>query len=224
MILTGVLANVVALNYCYDVPVKLASTHLLLFAVALLAPDARWLARALSSGEGVERRSSVPLFEEPRRALAARIGGALFAAYVVVNGVIGGRSATASMAEAARSSPVAGLYRVERYEDVPTEAPSSELDHGPWIRAAAGASSFGVLFADGTFRRYWARLDAPSGALVLSRRDLDGVIALRWERVDSGHLVLQGDRFTVRLVAEDPAETVLLGRGFHWVSEYTFNR
>src|SRR5580698_6849106 len=35
----AVMANIVALNFCYDVPVKLYSTHLLLLAVYLLLPD-----------------------------------------------------------------------------------------------------------------------------------------------------------------------------------------
>jgi len=217
LLLTGVLANVAALNYCYDVPVKLASTHLLLFAIALLAPDARRLA---------EPRAPAPPFSAPRWALTAGFAGALFAAYHLVNGVAGGFSAAAWMSEAQRSSPIAGHYLVERYEATPSasNAPPSELDRGPWIRAAAGASSLGVLFADGTFRRYWVRLDAQAGTVVLSRRDLDVAIPLRWERVDAGHLVLRGDRFTVRLAAAEPTPSVLLDRGFHWVSEYTFNR
>ncbi len=36
-----VLGNVVALNYCYDVPVKLFSSHLLVLAIFILAPDLR---------------------------------------------------------------------------------------------------------------------------------------------------------------------------------------
>jgi hypothetical protein len=38
-----VLANIVALTFCYDVPVKLYSSHLLLMAVFLVAPDLRRL-------------------------------------------------------------------------------------------------------------------------------------------------------------------------------------
>jgi hypothetical protein len=39
----GVMTNVVMLNYCYDVPVKQYSTHLLLMAVLILVPDVRRL-------------------------------------------------------------------------------------------------------------------------------------------------------------------------------------
>jgi uncharacterized membrane protein YphA (DoxX/SURF4 family) len=40
----GVLGQIVALNFCYDVPVKLFSSHLLAMAVFLVLPDARRLA------------------------------------------------------------------------------------------------------------------------------------------------------------------------------------
>ena len=40
----GVLSNVVALNFSYDVPVKLYSSHLLAMAIFVLLPEARRLA------------------------------------------------------------------------------------------------------------------------------------------------------------------------------------
>jgi hypothetical protein len=43
----GVLLNVVMLNVCYDVPVKLYSTNLLLMAIFLATPDVRRLTRVL---------------------------------------------------------------------------------------------------------------------------------------------------------------------------------
>jgi uncharacterized membrane protein YphA (DoxX/SURF4 family) len=52
------LANVVALNFCYDVPVKLYSTNLLMMCVFLLAPDLRRLVDVL-----VRNRASAPAGE-----------------------------------------------------------------------------------------------------------------------------------------------------------------
>ena len=50
----GVLTNVVMLNFCYDVPVKLFSAHLLAMAVFLVLPDLRRLADLLVFNRGVE--------------------------------------------------------------------------------------------------------------------------------------------------------------------------
>src|SRR5437899_11151387 len=43
LVAAGVMAHVVALNFCYDVPVKLFSSHLLALALWLMIPDARRL-------------------------------------------------------------------------------------------------------------------------------------------------------------------------------------
>src|SRR5262249_34050070 len=43
----GALLNIVLLNFCYDVPVKLYSTNLLLMCIYLLAPDMRRLINVL---------------------------------------------------------------------------------------------------------------------------------------------------------------------------------
>ncbi len=43
MVAVGVMTNVLMLNYCYDVPVKIYSTHLVVMALLILMPDARRL-------------------------------------------------------------------------------------------------------------------------------------------------------------------------------------
>jgi len=43
VVAVAVMTNVVMLNYCYDVPVKIYSTHLTLMGLLILAPDARRL-------------------------------------------------------------------------------------------------------------------------------------------------------------------------------------
>jgi len=45
LVLIPVMVNVVAMNFCYDVPVKVYSTHLLAAAVVIVLPDAGRLAR-----------------------------------------------------------------------------------------------------------------------------------------------------------------------------------
>lgn len=45
LVTLGVMTNIVMLNYCYDVPVKLYSTHLLAMAALIAVPDVRRLLR-----------------------------------------------------------------------------------------------------------------------------------------------------------------------------------
>jgi hypothetical protein len=43
----GTMTNVMLLNYCYDVPVKIYSTHLVMMSIMIILPDARRLANVL---------------------------------------------------------------------------------------------------------------------------------------------------------------------------------
>ena len=57
----GVMVHVAALNYCYDVPVKLLSTHLVLTAAFLMVPDLPWLTRVFLLGQRATPRGVAPL-------------------------------------------------------------------------------------------------------------------------------------------------------------------
>ena len=58
----AVLSNVVMLNFSYDVPVKLYSSHLLAMAVFLAAPEARRLANVFLFNRATEPAETRPLF------------------------------------------------------------------------------------------------------------------------------------------------------------------
>src|SRR5262249_42535112 len=57
----GVMAHVVALNFCFDVPVKLFSSHLVLMSVFLVAPDLPWLTKVFLLGRSEAPRGYTPL-------------------------------------------------------------------------------------------------------------------------------------------------------------------
>jgi hypothetical protein len=61
----GVMAHVAALNFCYDVPVKLFSSHLLLMSLFLMAPDLPWLLRVFVLGRREAPRGYTPLVGRP---------------------------------------------------------------------------------------------------------------------------------------------------------------
>jgi uncharacterized membrane protein YphA (DoxX/SURF4 family) len=60
----GVMVHVAALNFCYDVPVKLFSCHLVLMSVFLMAPDLPWLTRVLVLGQPVAARGYTSLVRQ----------------------------------------------------------------------------------------------------------------------------------------------------------------
>src|ERR1044071_9511518 len=79
----GVLSNVVALNFSYDVPVKLYSMHLLAMAIFLLLPDLRRLANFFILNRPAECVREQPLFRRTAWHRGALVVASLFVIAVV---------------------------------------------------------------------------------------------------------------------------------------------
>ncbi len=58
----GVMTNVVMLNFCYDVPVKLFSTHLLIASFVVLVPDLSRISKMFLTHSSLERAELRPPF------------------------------------------------------------------------------------------------------------------------------------------------------------------
>jgi hypothetical protein len=63
----GVMTNVVMLNYCYDVPVKIYSTHLLVMGVLILVPDAWRLLAMLMWNRNPTHAGTASIWSATRR-------------------------------------------------------------------------------------------------------------------------------------------------------------
>jgi hypothetical protein len=194
----AIMGHVLVLNLCYDVPVKIFSGMLLLVALYLIAPDAKRLAALLFAG--------------PERAAAWKIG---------IRTVLVLTFVAFSFYEAREFSKI-------RY--------AQSEHYGIWsVDANTGAQanwqhvvfdykdSVAIHFADDTHMRY--RIFGNQ----LKRRD-DPKFAAPWsmERVDANTLTvattLDGKTIHATLHKDPPREFPLTSRGFHWISEYPFNR
>lgn len=155
VVLIPVMVNVVAMNFFYDVPVKIYSTHLLLAAIVLVVPDAGRLTRALLG-------SAVPAaddrrFVEPVRRWALLAGksavlGAMALALWAESAAEGPWDDEAAAAASALLPPD-GSYRVI---GSPVEgSPSGSESPAPWrIVTFAHGQLVSVRLADGSRRRY----------------------------------------------------------------------
>ncbi|MFK7738800.1 MAG: hypothetical protein AB8H80_00650 [Planctomycetota bacterium] len=62
LVAVGVMVNVAMLNYCYDVPVKLYSTHLMVMGMLVLIPDAGRLLALFVTNRSIERFETVSIW------------------------------------------------------------------------------------------------------------------------------------------------------------------
>jgi hypothetical protein len=130
----GVMANVAALNFCYDVPVKLFSSHLLLMCVFLMTPDLPWLVRVFLLGRREAPRGYMPLVRRPW------LNRVLFVVRtVIVVAFLGvtfhdNYENSKSYGLRAPEPPLFGLWEVEEFALDGKDRPSLTTDAGRWQR------------------------------------------------------------------------------------------
>ena len=221
----GVMANVAALNFFYDIPVKLFSSHLLLVAVVLAALDGRRLVGVFVLGEAVPPRTTVPvLAERPRLRLGLKIG---YIAVVVLTLVLYQLSARDYFPTPA----IHGVYAVaeDRVEcgDSIECGPSDSVPIRQVVFGGYGRVAFD--FVDGRRSEYWVEIIEELGQLSLRPVDEDAyeeVPVWTFERTDDG-LRLEGRLGPARheLTLRPSATPFLLDeRGFRWINERPYNR
>jgi hypothetical protein len=221
----GVLSNVVALNFSYDVPVKLYSMHLLAMAIFLLLPDARRLANFFILNRPAECVREPPLF---RRTVWHR--GALVLASLFVITVVGMslyQSYDQRQFLMSRRSPLYGIWEVEEFSlGQSTPAASNQR----WQRIIFDIPNrITVQTPADPHQRFSLQLDQDKRTLTLRKReDPNWNTVLTYEQVSPEVMTLagalNGSALTARLRRSEERKFLLTDRGFHWINEAPFNR
>jgi hypothetical protein len=227
MVSAAVLANVVALNFCYDVPVKLYSTNLLLMAVFLMASDLRRIVNCL-----VLNRPAPPAdlsgarFSNRRLRIGVVAFQILFVGYSVYGQVSGGWKYYSTSVMHPQRPPLYGLYDVESFQRNGQEIPPLLTDTSRWKRVILQIpTSASVVRMDDSARGFAAEYDTGNHRLTLtSQGTTKQQVVYQYSQPDPDHVVLDGDSLVVRLKRVDTSKFLLMSRGFNWINERPFNR
>jgi hypothetical protein len=209
LILVGVLGNVAIMNFCYDVPVKLFSSFLLLLAVWLASADARRLVHFFLLNRPAEPAPLDGPFLPPRLRFARQV-----AKLALIAALVGPTIRYMSRIDE-RPEEIAELYR--------TEGPA-----GPWASAELTGWLLNFKKVDGSSARLIAIWDRKGEKLTLKRPGSETAWVLKSKIAADRSLELEGnlmdDAIQVRLRRFEQPPIPLLSRGFHWVNEYPYNR
>ena len=212
----AVMSNVVAMNFCYDVPVKLYSVNLLLMALYLLLPDLKpmwrfFVARqdAALTGVWVRRMERKPL----------RVGAHVLQGLVLLSCIwsFGVQMYRNRMVEGS-PSPLRGVWAVDALQGWPGARPKAvTFDSKEYAL---------VNFEDGKRRYLSTTYDAASRRCGFPT--IDKETQLQWDVPQNGKMGMHGKWsgavVTVAMHRTDPDSYLLTSRGFHWVQENPFNR
>jgi hypothetical protein len=223
---SAVLLNVVMLNFCYDVPVKLYSLNLLLMAIFLMIPDLGRLANLLVLNRPTEAANlSAPEFEvrwiKPRwikiGAIAFQV---LFVGYFLYGTVKEAWEGYKGFVLNRPKAPIYGLYEVETFNRAGQDLPPLSTDATRWRRVAIQSpTAFSVRMMDDSPHVFNTEYNEAKSNVTINKKSL-----FRYTRPDSEHVVLFGDSLVIKLRRIDPSKFLLMNRGFHWINERPFNR
>jgi uncharacterized membrane protein YphA (DoxX/SURF4 family) len=225
----AVLLNIFVLNLCYDVPVKLYSLNLLLMAIFLLAPDLRRLFGVLVLNRpSAPVDLSLPRFSRRWVRLTALACQVLFVGWFLLFSIVSSWTAYQWYYVNRPHPPLYGLYEVEAFSRNGEELPALVTDTTRWRKVIIEyPTAFDVRMMDDSPRHYGATYTTGKNIVTLEE-DQGNTYPFTYQRLDEDHVLLQGtladDSLSVRLRRIDPSKFLLVNRGFHWISEYPYNR
>ncbi len=250
LVTAGAMTNVALLNYCYDVPVKQYSTHLLLFALWIAGRDLPVLCDAL-----LRHRPTRPTPLRGPRPIWLLVGELLLK-YALVGWLLyqsGSQLWRRLTPNPNATAPaLTGLYEVTEFRRDGEVLPPLLTDGTRWRYVTFATSGLSLRMTDGKTRTFAAATyDAASQSIVRKLPAAPPTAPpaageptptptptptppppqqLQWQPAgdDGKGLRLLGTwdgaalEVTLRPVAAD--EFLLLQRGFRWVQEYPYNR
>ncbi|MEO7733298.1 MAG: hypothetical protein ABIY55_20220, partial [Kofleriaceae bacterium] len=227
LVLAAVLANVVMLNFCYDVSAKINSSHYLAMCIFLVLPDLMRLGNVLVFNRTAPPAAREPMPTSPRARVARRILKiAVISAVLLVNikdGIPLLRSNDAKIW-------CVGVWSVAAFARDGHDVPAVASDATRWQRVAFQAVE------DQLYVR-WRHMDGSPGELFTvvldeklqtmtltpdSSAKPEPPIVLRYARSDARHLTLDGDLggqpYTVGLELLETNRMRLMSRGVRWIN------
>ncbi len=223
------MTNVVALNLCYDVPVKLFSLHLVGAALLLAAPDLPRLFDLLVRHRPVAAAPLPWTPSSPQAQAALMAVRALLIIAVLMNVTTQAYRGWYRYGGGAPRSPMAGVYDVTSFEADGESQPPLWTDTRRWRRFVV----FGqrpwvtIQYMGGEDVRFMFEHDPTSNKLVLRHPGADGTQSLSFTETGEGRRVVEGDfegrRIWVELEKSN-AKFPLTSRGFRWIQELPYNR
>ncbi len=235
LLLVGVMSNVVLLNFCYDVPVKIHSAHFLIFTVVLIAPHLHRLCAFLLETE-------IPLVRaHPARPLARRSVLALqllklvLIALIVIPPTLFAWRDPRHRASQPPYPPRYGIYDVELFVRNGEVLPPCFTETTRWRRVIVNQyGGFSIQLADDSLVRFRLEEDSVKQQITLlpyegeDPKDVKQRYSLSSSQPSPDvwqiEGMLRGERINAHLHRVKPRSFMLTSRGFHFVNEVYLNR
>jgi len=214
-------ANIMAVNYFYDIPVKIVSTALVLMSLFLLAPNFKPLIKLFFAGEAVQLKTlaAPPIKSEWLQTTLYSLK--YLCIFFVCAGLIWSVfSQRAKYGDKAPKSPLYGAYRVDKVSG------AAHSDPKKWkILMMDGLNYSAIKFIDDGVEHCDVKTDTIAKSISLGyNMDANNRQKFNYTVIDPDHLVLKGMPGDSVVVELTRIKFPLTDRGFNWITEKPFNK
>jgi hypothetical protein len=226
-------SNVMAVNYFYDVPVKILSTHLVLMTLFLLLHNAKELLSFFFTGQQIQ----LSLIEAPQFSNRwIRISGIVFKVlllgFSLGYGSIQASEAMKQYGDEVPKGKFYGMYNVERFVYNQSTLAPLVTDTIRWRQMVLEFETYArVRMMNDSINAYRVKIDTTTNSMQFSHNtDVLWRFDFVYRIPDKDRLELKGtfkgDSVSIYFNKSKVAsgDFRLIRRGFHWVNEYPYNR
>jgi uncharacterized membrane protein YphA (DoxX/SURF4 family) len=224
LVCIGVMSNVVAMNFFYDIPVKIFSSHLLLMAIVLVWPDMKRLRFFFFHNRAEPSRLYYPILTakwERVTYYVLKIIAVLVALVSSASAILGQRG----YSERAAKAPLYGIYDVVTFVKNGDTLPPLVTDTFRWRRFVVNDEERATIQTmDDSIKRYDIAVETDD-KLELTSDNRESMFAYKWEDtllVMDGKF--KGEHISMQMQRIDHKKFLLTSRGFHWVNPRPFNK
>jgi hypothetical protein len=229
-----VAGHVMALNYFFDIPVKLLSTAMVIMSLFLLSGNIRRLVGLFFFNEStVLLIIKPPYINKKGLRYSMRIFKFLLIAFVLLTNIFNSAVSLGKYGDSAPKTPLYGIYNTETFvRNRDTIAPL-ETDTLRWKQLIVGGykgfAYANIKMTNDSLKNYAFHLDTIQQTIILfSYADTNRKFLFRYRFLDKNMMVLKGDwkgdSVEIRMRKYDLDSFLLVKRGFHWINEYPLNR
>jgi len=219
------LSFVLALNMCYDVPVKLFSAHLWFFSIFLLTPELGRLADLFLLGGKVELTKPTAIFSQPwanRTLVIAQVmlGVCLFGSYLLDDIQL--------TIQLQNKSPLYGIWSVDEFIVDGQSQPLLLTDETLWRKIVFDDADYASVVIGNSGRRIYKAQFLPDKNILtlIGENPPETRFTFSIEPITSGRMTLNGEmngrHVQIKLERFDEKKFILMNRGFRWINEYPF--
>lgn len=220
VVLTGVTSNIVMMNLCYDIPVKISSAHMLLAALILLYFDRIRLFHFFIQNKTVSQKGDEISLGDIRSAKALHYIKTGFKLLLSVGIFSAFAIAYLKLQNQDKKEPT--LYGF--YEVIPSEKPSGYLHFVFETHDDAG-----IRYTDNQEIKFTTTIDTITRDIVLREitddtKSTSKTEYFRYQKTKNGLILYTKDSLEISLKRKTKDDFLLTNRGFHWINETPFNR